>query len=82
MWTVGSTYGVIEIDKQRELQLGVQTSFYVAVALTYLDFLMEREVSIRLDDADESAAHSCCRATLRQPQIEAYTSDDVYGSSV
>ncbi|THG98227.1 hypothetical protein EW026_g3926 [Hermanssonia centrifuga] len=43
VWTVGTTYGLIEIDKLRERELGVQTSFYVAVALTYLEFLTERE---------------------------------------
>ncbi|KAJ3523420.1 hypothetical protein NM688_g8733 [Phlebia brevispora] len=44
MWTANATYGTIEIDRQREQDFGVQASFWVAVALTYLDFLTEREV--------------------------------------
>ncbi|GJE89091.1 hypothetical protein PsYK624_051830 [Phanerochaete sordida] len=42
-WTVGSTFGVLEVDLRRERELGVQPSFYVAIALTYLEFLEERE---------------------------------------
>lgn len=49
VWKVGSTYGLLEIDAERERELGVQTSFYVAVALTYLEFLTDREVSAVLD---------------------------------
>ena len=45
VWTLNATYGTIEIDHQRERELGVQSSFYIAIALTYLDFLMEREAS-------------------------------------
>lgn len=41
--TVRSLTGVIELDKAEERLLGVDTSFWIAVALTYLDFLEERE---------------------------------------
>ncbi|KAF8949971.1 hypothetical protein BDZ97DRAFT_1923626 [Flammula alnicola] len=41
--TVRSLTGVIEIDKLEERFLGVDTSFWIAVALTYLEFLEERE---------------------------------------
>jgi len=41
--TVRSLTGLIEIDQAEERVLGVQTSFWVAVALTYLEFLEERE---------------------------------------
>lgn len=44
-WTVGTTHGILEVDRRRERELGVQPSFYVAIALTYLEFLEEREVS-------------------------------------
>ncbi|EMD32844.1 hypothetical protein CERSUDRAFT_99212 [Gelatoporia subvermispora B] len=43
VWAVGSTTGVIEVDALRTRALGVETSFYVAVALTYLEFLGDRE---------------------------------------
>jgi len=41
--TVRSLTGVIEIDKSEQKALGIDTSFWLAVALTYLDFLEERE---------------------------------------
>ncbi|KAG5650396.1 hypothetical protein H0H81_012386 [Sphagnurus paluster] len=41
--TVGSFSGLIEIEKTEEQLLGVDTSFWIAVALTYLEFLEERE---------------------------------------
>ena len=37
--------GVIEIDREEERFLGIEASFWIAVALTYLDFLEDREVS-------------------------------------
>lgn len=43
--TVRSITGVLEIDQNEEKLLGVQTSFWIAVALTYLEFLGERDVS-------------------------------------
>ncbi|KAG6908125.1 hypothetical protein DXG01_006094 [Tephrocybe rancida] len=43
--TVRSLTGLIEIERTEEQLLGVETSFWVAVALTYLEFLEEREVS-------------------------------------
>ena len=46
VWTAGSTHGLLEVDQGRERELGIQPSFYVAVALTYLEFLTEREVSL------------------------------------
>ena len=44
LWTARTTHGVLEVDGHRVQELGVQTSFYVAIALTYLEFLMDREV--------------------------------------
>ncbi|KAF9528844.1 hypothetical protein CPB83DRAFT_853832 [Crepidotus variabilis] len=41
--TVRSLNGLLEIDVDEERQLGVDTSFWVAIALTYLEFLEERE---------------------------------------
>jgi hypothetical protein len=43
--TVRSHNGLIEINRAEEQLLGVETSFWIAVALTYLEFLEEREVS-------------------------------------
>ncbi|TCD64845.1 hypothetical protein EIP91_003549 [Steccherinum ochraceum] len=43
VWTVGSTTGLLEVDEVGVRALGVDMSFYVAVALTYLEFLEERE---------------------------------------
>lgn len=43
--TVRSLTGLIEIDRAEERLIGVSTSFWIAVALTYLEFLEEREVS-------------------------------------
>ncbi|KAJ3830491.1 hypothetical protein F5880DRAFT_1514967 [Lentinula raphanica] len=41
-FTVGSLNGTLQIDKLEAAMLGVEPSFWVAVALTYLDFLEER----------------------------------------
>jgi len=50
---VRSLTGLIEVDKAEERLLGVDTSFWIAIVLTYLEFLEEREVSnisfLRLD---------------------------------
>jgi hypothetical protein len=43
--TVRSLTGLIEIDKTEERLLGVDTSFWIAMVLTYLEFLEEREAS-------------------------------------
>lgn len=43
--TVSSITGLLEIDEEEEKLLGVQTSFWIAIALTYLEFLGERDVS-------------------------------------
>ncbi|KAN0080093.1 hypothetical protein V8E55_009659 [Tylopilus felleus] len=43
MFAVGSVTGLLEIDRAEERILGVDTSFWIAVALTYLGFLEERE---------------------------------------
>lgn len=40
-----SLSGMIELNQVEERTLGVETSFWIAVALTYLEFLEEREVS-------------------------------------
>lgn len=42
--TVRSLTGLIELEQTEEQLLGVETSFWIAVALTYLEFLEEREV--------------------------------------
>ncbi|KAF8889133.1 hypothetical protein BD779DRAFT_421142 [Infundibulicybe gibba] len=41
--TVGSLTGLIEIDQSEERLLGLDTSFWIAVALTYLEFLEDRD---------------------------------------
>jgi len=41
--TVRSLTGLIEIDDPEEQLLGVDTSFWIAIVLTYLEFLEERE---------------------------------------
>ncbi|KAI0350931.1 hypothetical protein OH77DRAFT_984283 [Trametes cingulata] len=43
VWTAGCSSGVIELDERQVRVLGVEPAFYVAVALTYLEFLQERE---------------------------------------
>ncbi|KAG6879356.1 hypothetical protein C0992_003400 [Termitomyces sp. T32_za158] len=43
MFTVGTFTGLLEIDQAEEQLLGVETSFWIAIALTYLEFLEERE---------------------------------------
>ncbi|KAF7975962.1 hypothetical protein HWV62_8094 [Athelia sp. TMB] len=45
--TVRSVTGLLEIEEQDARLLGVETSFWVAVALTYLEFLEEREASAK-----------------------------------
>jgi len=40
--TVGSLTGLIEVNQQEEQLLGIDTSFWIAVALTYLDFWESR----------------------------------------
>lgn len=44
-WSLGSFSGLLEIDTEMEKELGVDRSFWVAVALTYMEFLVEREVN-------------------------------------
>ncbi|KAH7912051.1 hypothetical protein BJ138DRAFT_1172144 [Hygrophoropsis aurantiaca] len=41
--TVRSITGLLEIDRAEERMLGIETSFWIAIALTYLEFLEERE---------------------------------------
>ncbi|KAG6883872.1 hypothetical protein C0993_003202 [Termitomyces sp. T159_Od127] len=43
MLTVGTFTGLLELDQAEEQLLGVETSFWIAIALTYLEFLEERE---------------------------------------
>lgn len=43
-FSAGSITGILELDGGLERLLGVDTGFYIAVALTYLEFLSEREV--------------------------------------
>ena len=42
--TVRSVTGLLELDERAERDLGVAQSFWIAIALTYLDFLEDREV--------------------------------------
>lgn len=42
--TARSVTGLIELDERVERELGVAQSFWIAIALTYLDFLEDREV--------------------------------------
>ena len=42
--TVRSVTGLLELDERVERDLGVTHSFWIAIALTYLDFLEDREV--------------------------------------
>jgi len=46
--TLRSLTGLIELNQVEEHTLGVDTSFWIAIALTYLEFLEERGVSILL----------------------------------
>jgi len=41
--TIRSVTGLLELDEQAERDLGVAQSFWIAIALTYLDFLEDRE---------------------------------------
>ncbi|KAH9925599.1 uncharacterized protein BXZ73DRAFT_91056 [Epithele typhae] len=43
MWTAGSTTGLLEMDAEQCRVLGVEPAFYVAVALTYLEFVEDRD---------------------------------------
>lgn len=54
VWTARSMTGIIEVNNALVRSLGVEPSFYIACALTYLEFLSEREVSI----ASHVSAHS------------------------
>ncbi|KAJ7194970.1 hypothetical protein GGX14DRAFT_404326 [Mycena pura] len=46
-----SVTGLIEVQQAEELALGVESSFWIAVALTYLEFLQEKESYLAaLDD--------------------------------
>ncbi|KAJ3489255.1 hypothetical protein NLI96_g2249 [Meripilus lineatus] len=43
VWTVRSNFGLLELDTEQIRMLGVDISFYIACALTYLEYLGERE---------------------------------------
>jgi hypothetical protein len=43
VFAVGSFTGLLEIDPGKDHALGVDRSFWIAVALTYLEFLEDRE---------------------------------------
>ena len=67
--TVRSLTGLIEIDDTEVQLLGVDTNFWIAIVLTYLEFLEEREVSdiiyFRLDlEAEILKCRRFCRVTL------------------
>lgn len=44
VWNFHSTTGLVEIDIEMEREMGIERSFWVTVALTYMEFLTEREV--------------------------------------
>lgn len=46
--TIRSLTGLIELNQVEERTLGVDASFWIAIALTYLEFLEEREVNFSL----------------------------------
>ncbi|KLO18727.1 hypothetical protein SCHPADRAFT_844661 [Schizopora paradoxa] len=46
VWTFGSSTGLMEIDVALERETGVNRSFWVCIALAYMEFLTEREASI------------------------------------
>ncbi|EGO02885.1 hypothetical protein SERLA73DRAFT_176330 [Serpula lacrymans var. lacrymans S7.3] len=48
--TVRSVTGLLEIDRAEERVMGVDTSFWVATALTYLEFLEERDYLAAMND--------------------------------
>jgi len=43
LWTFGSSTGLMEIDVALEREAGVNRSFWVCLALAYMEFLTERE---------------------------------------
>ncbi|KAJ7753970.1 hypothetical protein DFH07DRAFT_960049 [Mycena maculata] len=43
MMVLNAISGLIEVDQSEERALGVESSFWIAVALTYLEFLQEKE---------------------------------------
>ncbi|EIW56796.1 uncharacterized protein TRAVEDRAFT_151424 [Trametes versicolor FP-101664 SS1] len=43
VWTAHCNSGLIELDERQVRVLGVEPAFYIALALTYLEFLQERE---------------------------------------
>ena len=61
VWTARCSSGLIEMDEGQCRVLGVEPAFYVAVALTYLEFLEDREVRRRL------SFHLCPRS-VRWPE--------------
>lgn len=67
--TVRSLTGLIEIDKAEEGLIGVETSFWIAVALTYLEFLEERQVRSG-HDLRSLTSHLFFRATLPLSAID------------
>lgn len=52
--TAASVTGLLVIDRAEERMLGVETSFWVAVALAYWEFLEDREVSTLFIGAEEA----------------------------
>ena len=48
VFTVGNTTGLLEVDEKGIQALGVDLSFYITIALSYLEFLEEREVRHQL----------------------------------
>ncbi|KAK7029514.1 hypothetical protein VNI00_014547 [Paramarasmius palmivorus] len=64
--TVRSISGLIEIDLAEEKLVGVETSFWITVALTYLDFLQDRGGSMDTDSLS---------SPLDNPSIASGTTD-------
>lgn len=50
LFTAASVTGLLEIDRAEERMLGIDTSFWIAIALAYWEFLEDREVSVLLKD--------------------------------
>lgn len=45
-WTFGSSVGLLEIDRVLEAELGLSRGFVLAISLSYLEYLTEREVGL------------------------------------
>ena len=62
--TVRSTTGLLEINRAEERVLGVETSFWIAVSLTYLEFLEDKEVSLASSSEPSFLDPECLQSYL------------------